>query len=82
MGPLVLFQSLYVLLKASKLPRFIPIGSGSGSLDMIPRLGTLDMAPYGVSKAALNWLTRKIHFENDWISELNLFLYYQDLGVG
>ncbi|KAF9473662.1 NAD(P)-binding protein [Pholiota conissans] len=67
MGPLVLFQSLYKLLKSSKLPRFITISSGSGSLEMIPRLGTLDLAPYGASKAALNWLTRKIHFENDWI---------------
>lgn len=22
---------------------------------------------YGASKAALNWATRKIHFENDWL---------------
>lgn len=25
------------------------------------------MLPYATSKAALNWMTRKIHFENEWL---------------
>ncbi|KAF9472159.1 NAD(P)-binding protein, partial [Pholiota conissans] len=66
LGPIVLFQAFRDLLKVSSLPRFIAISSGAGSIgmmDMIP----MDMSSYGTSKAALNWVVRKIHFENDWL---------------
>ncbi|KAF8176062.1 NAD(P)-binding protein [Pholiota molesta] len=66
LGPIVLFQSIRDLLKASSLPRFIPISSGAGCLTVI-QAGSMDVAPYGASKAALNWVTRKIHFENEWL---------------
>ncbi|KAF8176074.1 NAD(P)-binding protein [Pholiota molesta] len=52
LGPLVLFQSIRAVLRASALPRFP---------------GDMDIATYGTSKAALNWVTRKIHFENEWL---------------
>ncbi|KAF8193051.1 NAD(P)-binding protein [Pholiota molesta] len=67
LGPIVLFQSTRELLKASPLPRFVPISSAGGSVDFIPQMGAMDASPYGASKAALNWVTRKIHFENEWL---------------
>jgi NAD(P)-dependent dehydrogenase (short-subunit alcohol dehydrogenase family) len=65
LGPMTLFQASYPLLKAStSTPKFVPISSGSGSIargTMIPH----PQVEYGTSKAALNWLTRKIWVEND-----------------
>ncbi|KAF8188722.1 NAD(P)-binding protein [Pholiota molesta] len=66
LGPIVLFQSVRAALQASAQPRFVPISSGAGSLGAI-HAGSLDKAAYGASKAALNWATRKIHFENEWL---------------
>lgn len=66
LGPIVLFQSVREVLKASVLPRFVPISSVGGSLGMLAP-GTLDLTPYGTSKAALNWVARKIHYENEWL---------------
>ncbi|KAF8171706.1 NAD(P)-binding protein [Pholiota molesta] len=66
LGPIVLFQSIRDVLKASALPRFVPISSGAGSVAAI-QPGGMDIAVYGTSKAALNWVTRKIHFENEWL---------------
>jgi NAD(P)-dependent dehydrogenase (short-subunit alcohol dehydrogenase family) len=37
-------------------------------MEFIPQMGAMDASPYGASKAALNWVTRKIHFENEWLS--------------
>ncbi|KJA22259.1 hypothetical protein HYPSUDRAFT_186447 [Hypholoma sublateritium FD-334 SS-4] len=67
MGPVILFQAVYDLLKKSKSPRFIPISSIGGCMDgAVIRSPTRSVA-YGATKAALNWTTRKIHFENDWL---------------
>ncbi|KAH9484734.1 Norsolorinic acid ketoreductase [Psilocybe cubensis] len=67
LGPVVLFQALYNLLKKSKQPRFVPISSLVGSISE-PTI-SLDMrnTPYASSKATLNWITRKIHYENEWL---------------
>ncbi|KIM82342.1 hypothetical protein PILCRDRAFT_820730 [Piloderma croceum F 1598] len=63
-GTLVLFQAAYPLLSASTpSPKFIPITSGAGSITdcaVIP----LSVLAYGSSKAALNYLARKLHFES------------------
>ncbi|KJA19310.1 hypothetical protein HYPSUDRAFT_143895 [Hypholoma sublateritium FD-334 SS-4] len=66
-GTAVLFQALHALLKASPSPRFIPISSASASIGgpMMPL--PVRVATYGASKAALNYITRKIHFENEWL---------------
>ncbi|KJA22257.1 hypothetical protein HYPSUDRAFT_41152 [Hypholoma sublateritium FD-334 SS-4] len=66
-GAIILFQAVYDLLKKSNSPRFVSISSAAGCLD-----GTVIRSPtgsvaYGPTKAALNWTTRKIHFENDWL---------------
>ncbi|KAF9479341.1 NAD(P)-binding protein [Pholiota conissans] len=66
LGPIVLFQAFRAILKASPHPRFIAISSGAGSVSLIGNI-PIDNAPYGMSKSALNWIIRKIHFENDWL---------------
>jgi hypothetical protein len=35
-------------------------------MELIP-FSPLDVGPYGLSKAPLNWVARKIHFENEWL---------------
>lgn len=68
-GPLRLFQAFFPLLKRSSQPKFILISS------LVGTIGGLDQIPYpngayGGSKAAANFFTRKIHFENEDITSL------------
>ncbi|KAK0444527.1 NAD(P)-binding protein [Desarmillaria tabescens] len=65
-GILVLFQSLANLLRKSATPKFIPISSAAASLTAYIELPA-GYTCYGASKAALNYIARKIHFENDWL---------------
>ncbi|TRM63739.1 hypothetical protein BD626DRAFT_495235 [Schizophyllum amplum] len=62
-GPLVLFQAAHELLRASKSPKFVAISSVMGSITIAPEFPTIQMA-YGMSKAALNWVIRKLHQDN------------------
>ncbi|TFK37008.1 hypothetical protein BDQ12DRAFT_724461 [Crucibulum laeve] len=66
-GVLVLFQAMHHLLKASKSsPKFVPLSSPVASLTAyisIPAGYTC----YGVSKAAVNYIARRIHYENEWL---------------
>ena len=68
-GTLILFQAAYPLLKAStSSPKFIPMSSGGGSITE----GTpvpAGLLAYGSSKAALNYLARKLHFEHEELSK-------------
>ncbi|KZO92379.1 NAD(P)-binding protein [Calocera viscosa TUFC12733] len=63
LGPLVLFQAAWQLLKASTdSPKFIVVSSLAGSI----QVGTsfpIPILPYGTSKAAVNWFTTKLHYE-------------------
>jgi NAD(P)-dependent dehydrogenase (short-subunit alcohol dehydrogenase family) len=68
-GTLALFQAAYPLLKAStSTPKFVPISSFMGSIEKGPPFPSFQM-PYGVSKAALNWLTAKLRNEHEGLSE-------------
>lgn len=64
-GVVVLFQAVLPLLKkAAGMPKFLPMGSIAGTI------GSMEDVPvpngvYGPVKAALNWVTRKIHIENE-----------------
>jgi len=62
-GSLALFQAVLPLLKASSDPMFVAISTGAAS---IGEMGNIPMpnTAYGISKVALNFLVRKIHFEN------------------
>ncbi|KIK51420.1 hypothetical protein GYMLUDRAFT_234133 [Collybiopsis luxurians FD-317 M1] len=66
-GMVILFQAMLDILRASAHPKFIPITSGSGSLTAYIDL-PMGYTCYGSSKAALNYVSRKIHFENDWLT--------------
>ncbi|KAL1756796.1 hypothetical protein FB107DRAFT_289842 [Schizophyllum commune] len=61
-GALVLFQAVYPLLKESKTPKFVAITSQVGSIVLVGEI-PLMMYPYGASKAALNWVMRKLHHD-------------------
>ncbi|KZT54361.1 NAD(P)-binding protein [Calocera cornea HHB12733] len=64
LGPLVLFQSTWPLLKASTdHPKFFTITSELGGIPYGPSIPWPAIA-YGVSKAAANWITAKLYFEN------------------
>ena len=67
-GPLVLFQTTYSLLKESKDPKFVTISTGLGSIERGAAVSARVCA-YGASKAALNWVTRKLHHDFPDLSE-------------
>jgi NAD(P)-dependent dehydrogenase (short-subunit alcohol dehydrogenase family) len=71
-GPLVLFQAAYPLLKvSSSTPKFIPISSVAGSI----QIGTIGNSPsyaYGTSKAALNYVTMKLRADHEGLSTLSV----------
>ncbi|KAK7892598.1 hypothetical protein LTR67_007695 [Exophiala xenobiotica] len=66
MGPLLLFQATAPLLKAASAPKFVVISSGAGSITQVDKLPVENTA-YGASKAALNFVTRRIHYENPYL---------------
>ncbi|KAL1683356.1 hypothetical protein EV122DRAFT_201673 [Schizophyllum commune] len=61
-GPLILFQETYALLRSSAKPKFIVVSSGMGSITIGANLPVNTYA-YGASKAAVNWVTRKLHHD-------------------
>ena len=70
-APLVLFQAAEPLLKKSSAPKFFIMSSNLASLSLmehIPFPGTA----YGTSKCAANFITRKLHYENDWLTAVVL----------
>jgi norsolorinic acid ketoreductase len=66
-GPLILFQATYPLLTGSSRPIFVALSTGIGSIGEMGSL-PLPATAYGISKVALNYLVRKIHFENPEIT--------------
>jgi norsolorinic acid ketoreductase len=64
LGPLLLFQAFAEFLEASEQPKFVVISTGIASIGDMGSL-PIPAAAYGVSKAAINYITRKIHFENE-----------------
>jgi norsolorinic acid ketoreductase len=72
-GPLILFQATADLLQASKTgnPRFVAMSTLIGSIGAIEKVAALKFpvnTSYGVSKAALNWLIRRLHFDEPWLT--------------
>ncbi|KZO92386.1 NAD(P)-binding protein [Calocera viscosa TUFC12733] len=64
LGPLVLFQASYQLLKASSdTPKFIVVSTFLGSIEVGTK-APFPVLPYGTSKAAVNWLTAKLFWEH------------------
>ena len=68
--PLIMYQAFHTLLSRSSNPKFIVSSSASGSTGLLEQLGAIPQLAYGISKAAVNNLTRRIHFENTTITAL------------
>ncbi|OBW63559.1 MAG: Uncharacterized protein AUREO_063750 [Aureobasidium pullulans] len=66
-GPLALFQAFLPLLLQSAHPRFVAMTSGAASLRDMEHMPLMPVTAYGASKAALNYIVRKIHFENQGV---------------
>lgn len=60
---LALFQATWPLLQVAPEPKFVALTTGLAS---IGDMGSMPMpvTAYGASKVAVNYITRKIHFEN------------------
>ena len=64
-GAVILFRAVLPLLKNSqKTPKFIAMGTSAASIEEQEK-APVPNAVYGPSKAALNWLVKKIHLENE-----------------
>ena len=61
-GALRLFQATWPLLEAAVNPRFFVISS---SMDSLSQMEPLPGLAYSCSKAAVNLMTRKLHFEHE-----------------
>ena len=62
-APLTLFGATQPLLSKSKNPKFFTISSAVGSNGQLEAYQGLPIMPYGMSKAAVNFAMRKLHFE-------------------
>lgn len=62
-GPLILFQETWPLLQTASNPIFVAIAAGVGSIGESMVSIPIPATAYGISKAAVNYLVRKIHFE-------------------
>lgn len=63
-GSLLLFQAVLPLLLKRSQPKFVMLGSPMGSIGGMEKR-PVPMSAYGVSKAAVHYMVRKIHFENE-----------------
>lgn len=71
-GPLLLFQAMWSLLDKAKAPKFILMGTGLSSFTLAEHL-RLPSAGYGASKAAISYMTRKMHFEHERLTSVILY---------
>ena len=62
-GPIRLFQAVLPLLQAAKQPKFAVISSGVATISGAEHI-PWTISSYGASKAALNFILRRIHIEN------------------
>lgn len=58
-APLMNFQALWPLMRETKAPKLFSISSSVGCIEM----SELPGGAYGPSKAALNWITKRLHCE-------------------
>ena len=62
--PLLMYQSFYALLHKSSAPKFMVSSTASASTGLLEMLSAIPQLTYGLSKSAVNNLTRRIHFED------------------
>ena len=64
MAPLLLFQATWPLLQRSANPKFVGISTCLATISKMEDW-TWPTVSYGTSKAAMNYIVRKMHFENE-----------------
>lgn len=69
--PILLRAVLPLLKQSTRNAKFITIGSTAGTIGAMEKVPIPNSA-YGPSKAALSWISRKIHFENPDIVSFNV----------
>ena len=63
-GPILLFQAVLPLLQRSSRPVFVVMSSNAGSMGGMTD-GKMPALSYGASKAMINFVIRKLHFEHE-----------------
>lgn len=63
-GVVRLFQAVLPLLQRAPKPKFLVISSGVATISGMEHI-PFTISSYGASKATINFLTRRIHFENE-----------------
>ncbi|KAH8660404.1 hypothetical protein BX600DRAFT_438616 [Xylariales sp. PMI_506] len=71
LGSLLLFQAALPLLEKSNDPKFVYISTTIGSIGGMEKYPFQGVA-YGTSKVAMNYITKKLHLENEKITIFNL----------
>jgi norsolorinic acid ketoreductase len=71
-GPLALYQATCELLMAAEEPKFVFLSTRMGSI------GRMEKAPfpvgaYGATKAMMNHLVRKMHFETERLIAFSIY---------
>lgn len=66
-GVLALFHAVEPLLRKGNNPKFIVLSSSLGSATLTEHMPGPWFC-YGVTKAAVNYMVRRIHVENDWLT--------------
>jgi norsolorinic acid ketoreductase len=82
LSAIFLFSATQALLEKSSNPKFFTISSSMGSNGKLEAYAPMPMMPYSVSKAAVNFAMRKLHFEfpNMVISPLQPGWVQTDMG--
>jgi norsolorinic acid ketoreductase len=62
-GTVLFFQAVLPLLQKSKNPKFVAMGSSAGQITEMEKV-PFPNSVYGVTKAALNYIVKKIHLEH------------------
>lgn len=70
-GVIQLFKAVRPLLLATKAPKFVTLSTSAASLSEM-ELRNFPNSVYGTSKAALNYITLKTHFENPTLTAFPL----------
>ncbi|PSK59246.1 hypothetical protein B9Z65_3570 [Elsinoe australis] len=72
-GPVTLAGAVAPLLKKSNKPVFAVISSLAGGISAQKDLIAFGFpfSPYGASKAAVNWLLHRLHFEEEWLTAIS-----------
>jgi len=70
-APIVLFQAAYPLLEKSTNPKFFVVSTNIASFELMPNI-PMPVIAYGMSKAAVNYVVKKIHHEDPKIAAVAL----------